>query len=139
MYKGKKNIGIRIFFLALFVSYFADINFFTHNHIINGVTIVHSHFSYNTPDSSSPDTPQNHNHSNNALNLISHAAVWIAVLLQAPEISCTASICNIRTLPTSGSEKSGNSLSAGTSNQLYPKFIIQPLKQTNYCRGKMRK
>ncbi len=95
MYKGKKNIGIRIFFLALFVSYFADINFFTHNHIINGVTIVHSHFSYNTPDSSSPDTPQNHNHSNNALNLISHAAVWIAVLLQAPEISCTASICNI--------------------------------------------
>lgn len=95
MYKGKKNICIRIFFLALFVSYFADINFFTHNHIINGVTIVHSHFSYNTPDSSSPDTPQNHNHSNNALNLISHAAVWIAVLLQAPEISCTASICNI--------------------------------------------
>ena len=95
MYKGKKNIGIRIFFLALFVSYFADINFFTHNHIINGVTIVHSHFSYNTPDSSSPDTPQNHNHSNNALNLISHAAVWIAVLLQAPEISCTSPICNI--------------------------------------------
>ncbi len=95
MYKGKKNIGIRIFFLALFVSYFADINFFTHNHIINGVTIVHSHFSYNTPDSTSPDHPQNHSHSNSALNLISHAAVWMAVLLQAPEISCTALICNI--------------------------------------------
>ena len=30
--------------LALFLSYYADITLFRHSHIINGVTIVHSHF-----------------------------------------------------------------------------------------------
>lgn len=29
--------------LLLFVVYYVDIHFFTHTHIINGVTIVHSH------------------------------------------------------------------------------------------------
>lgn len=29
--------------LLLFVGYYADVNFFSHAHIINGVTIVHSH------------------------------------------------------------------------------------------------
>lgn len=29
--------------LLLFVGYYVDINFFVHSHIINGVTIVHSH------------------------------------------------------------------------------------------------
>lgn len=29
--------------LLLFVGYYADVNFFSHSHIINGVTIVHSH------------------------------------------------------------------------------------------------
>lgn len=29
--------------LLLFVGYYADVNFFAHAHIINGVTIVHSH------------------------------------------------------------------------------------------------
>ncbi len=30
--------------LLLFVGYYVDINFFCHSHIVNGVTIVHSHF-----------------------------------------------------------------------------------------------
>lgn len=29
--------------LLLFVGYYVDVNFFVHAHIINGVTIVHSH------------------------------------------------------------------------------------------------
>lgn len=29
--------------LLLFVAYYVDVNFFAHVHIINGVTIVHSH------------------------------------------------------------------------------------------------
>ena len=60
MQKVKKHTGIRIFFLVLFWGYFADITFFTHSHIIHGVTIVHSHFSCPIPankdtQSSRPD------------------------------------------------------------------------------------
>lgn len=29
--------------LLLFVGYFVDVNFFCHSHIVNGVTIIHSH------------------------------------------------------------------------------------------------
>lgn len=29
--------------LLLFLSYYVDVNFFVHSHIINGVTVVHSH------------------------------------------------------------------------------------------------
>ena len=35
---------ISTFLLVLFVTYYVDISFFEHTHIINGVTIVHSHF-----------------------------------------------------------------------------------------------
>lgn len=31
------------FLLALFLSYYANITFFQHGHVVNGVTIVHSH------------------------------------------------------------------------------------------------
>ena len=34
--------------VALFVSYYADITFFSHAHIINGATIVHSHIHANS-------------------------------------------------------------------------------------------
>jgi len=33
-----------LFLLVLFVVYYGSINLFYHTHIINGVTIVHSHF-----------------------------------------------------------------------------------------------
>lgn len=29
--------------LLLFVGYYVDVNFFCHSHIVNGVTIIHSH------------------------------------------------------------------------------------------------
>ena len=45
---GQKKYHIRqiisTFLLVLFVTYYVDITFFEHTHIINGVTIVHSHF-----------------------------------------------------------------------------------------------
>lgn len=88
MYKVKKHIGIRIFFLALFLSYFADITFFTHSHIVNGVTIVHSHYSCGK-QSSQNDAPEKHTHSGNALTLISQAAAWIAIILSMPELVAT--------------------------------------------------
>jgi hypothetical protein len=46
-WKGKKyriRQIISTFFLILFVLYYINITFFEHTHIINGVTIVHSHF-----------------------------------------------------------------------------------------------
>lgn len=85
MIRAKRHIGIRIFFLALFLSYYADITFFTHSHIINGVTIVHSHFSYGSSSDNSGN-PQRHSHSNLSLTLIAQASLWTAVLLQVPEI-----------------------------------------------------
>ena len=85
MQKVKKHTGIRIFFLALFLGYFADITFFTHSHITHGVTIVHSHFSCPIPankdtQSSRPD------HSANALILIAHAQMWHSLVQTSPEI-----------------------------------------------------
>lgn len=95
MHRAKKHIGIRIFFLALFLSYFTDITFFTHSHIINGVTIVHSHFFCETSSASKPEQPQSHSHSANALTLISHVTSWTAVLLQTPEVPSVSLISTI--------------------------------------------
>lgn len=80
----KKNIGVRIFLLALFLSYFSDITFFTHSHIIQGMTIVHSHFSFGS--SSKPDQPVSHSHSNQALALLAQASTWTAVVQPTPVI-----------------------------------------------------
>lgn len=85
MYKVKKHIGIRIFFLALFLSYFADITFFTHSHIINGSTIVHSHY-FPGYSSTKDNKPAKHTHTENALTLISQASNWNATMQELPEI-----------------------------------------------------
>lgn len=79
MHKVKKHIGIRILFLVLFLGYFADISFFTHVHIVHGVTIVHSHYSYG--DHSQKNTDKTgHTHSESALTLIQHATSWVALV-----------------------------------------------------------
>jgi len=57
----KVKNSIRYFLLILFVSYAAGITLFTHSHVINGVTIVHSH-PYNK------DVP--HSHSTVELDLL---------------------------------------------------------------------
>ena len=36
--------GAASLMLLLFVGYYVDVNFFCHSHLVNGVTIVHSHF-----------------------------------------------------------------------------------------------
>ncbi len=42
----KENIihYLSALFLVLFLSYYAGITFFRHSHILNGATIIHSHF-----------------------------------------------------------------------------------------------
>jgi len=54
--------------LSLFLAYLAGTSCFLHTHIVNGVTIVHSHF-YNSP---SEDTGErnSHQHSTSELTLI---------------------------------------------------------------------
>ena len=85
MHKTKKHISIRIFFLALFLSYFADITFFTHSHIVNGATIIHSHYTFGEHPSKS-GKQQGHTHNANALTLISQATSWCAIFQALPEV-----------------------------------------------------
>ena len=42
MTKTKKILSF--FFVALFMSYYAGTTFFSHSHIINGISTAHSHF-----------------------------------------------------------------------------------------------
>ena len=44
MCRENVNKLIHLFLLALFLSYYGSITFFSHYHVVNGVTIVHSHF-----------------------------------------------------------------------------------------------
>lgn len=44
MRRENVNKLIHLFLLALFLSYYGSITFFSHYHVVNGVTIVHSHF-----------------------------------------------------------------------------------------------
>ncbi|MDR3141864.1 MAG: hypothetical protein LBU37_09100 [Tannerellaceae bacterium] len=52
------------FLMLMFATYYVDVTFFQHSHIINGVTIVHSHF-HNKAH------PQSGTHSANELTMIS--------------------------------------------------------------------
>lgn len=54
---------LRYFIPILFISYLAGITLFTHSHVVNGVTIVHSHpFNKDT----------NHSHTTTEFQLIHH-------------------------------------------------------------------
>lgn len=58
-------VPLRMFFLGIFVLYALSINFFFHSHVINGVTIVHSH-----PYSANDDGEPIHSHTVAELQLI---------------------------------------------------------------------
>lgn len=52
--------------LILFTGYFGSVTFFSHNHIVDGIQIVHSH----PYKSQSGDNQTGHNHTNNGFALI---------------------------------------------------------------------
>ncbi len=56
--------------LSIFVFHYASINFFSHTHIINGVTIVHSHIYNSSAESKSSKSENRHSHTANELTLI---------------------------------------------------------------------
>jgi len=71
MYFGSKHtIGtgklLSVLLLILFLGYYSSITFFTHIHIINGVTIVHSHPFNSDKGGESSNSP----HSNKELQII---------------------------------------------------------------------
>lgn len=71
----KKITGYFLF--MLFCGYFASITFFPHYHVVDGVTIVHSH----PYKSQSGDIPVNHNHSKDVFVLIQFISHFIATAL----------------------------------------------------------
>lgn len=85
MRKEKRNINIRIFLLALFVSYFVGVTFFSHQHIVDGVVIVHSHFT-KQPFSNPSDQLPDHEHNTQAIHLIASISSWITDLIEQPEL-----------------------------------------------------
>ena len=71
MHLGPKHtIGtgksLSVLLLILFLGYYSSITFFTHSHIINGVTIVHSHPFNSDKGGESSNSP----HSNKELQII---------------------------------------------------------------------
>jgi hypothetical protein len=77
-----KRIGINqiyrkllgYFLLIFFCGYLGSITFFPHTHIIDGITVVHSH-----PYKSNPESNQvNHDHSKNGFLLIQFVTNFIA-------------------------------------------------------------
>ena len=83
------------FLLTLFCGYFASITFFSHAHIADGVTIVHSH----PYKSHSGNIPFNHNHSKEGflfIQFISHFKATAPIIFCG--IAIFGKILNIRIL-----------------------------------------
>lgn len=68
----RRHFALALMLLSIFVFHYASINFFSHTHIINGVTIVHSHIYRSTPDKDNNASKSNpgHTHTANELTLI---------------------------------------------------------------------
>jgi len=74
-----KNLSINIskyFFLLLFLGFFGSITLFRHAHVVDGITIVHSH-PFKNDKSGNPS----HNHSSNGYQLIHLLANFALIIL----------------------------------------------------------
>lgn len=65
---------VKVIFLTLFICYAGSITFFFHSHIINGVTIVHSH-PYKADEKGKPL----HTHTGSEIQLIQFLSSWHSV------------------------------------------------------------
>lgn len=68
------NRSVATLLLIIFATYFVNITLFTHHHIVDGVTIVHSHFS----TQEHKDDASSHSHTESELTLISTLSQFIA-------------------------------------------------------------
>jgi len=65
MINKKVKAALRIILPVIFIAYACSVTFFTHTHIVNGVTIVHSH-PFLTDENGNPD----HDHTPAEIQLI---------------------------------------------------------------------
>lgn len=77
MCRENVNKLIHLFLLALFLSYYGSITFFSHYHVVNGVTIVHSHFFCGHADA---DGKADHTHSPKELTLIAYLTTFVTLI-----------------------------------------------------------
>lgn len=70
MYYTKRHIAIALVLLSVFVFNYTSMNFFSHAHIINGVTIVHSHIYKSSTESKTTKSNTGHTHTSSELTLI---------------------------------------------------------------------
>jgi len=68
---------MRCFLLILFLGYYGNITLFTHIHILNGVTIVHSH----PFNSGTEKNPIKHQHTENGFLLIQFLSHFLTTVL----------------------------------------------------------
>lgn len=80
MCRENVNKLIHLFLLALFLSYYGSITFFSHYHVVNGVTIVHSHFFCGHADA---DGKADHTHSPKELTLIAYLTTFVTLISAA--------------------------------------------------------
>lgn len=76
-----KKLSIKIskyFFLVIFLGFFGSVTFFNHSHIVNGLTIVHSH-----PFKSDINGKPNHNHTGTGFLLVNFLANFVATAVFA--------------------------------------------------------
>lgn len=74
--------GIKIALPVIFILYFISITFFTHSHVVNGVTIVHSH-----PYASNADGSPMHEHTGAEIQLIQFLTTFHSVGLEVSNFS----------------------------------------------------
>ena len=80
MRRENLNKLIHLSLLVLFLSYYGSITFFSHYHVVNGVTIVHSHFFCGHTDS---DGQAGHTHSPKELTLIAYLTNFVTLISAA--------------------------------------------------------
>ncbi len=74
MIDNKAKKIIKIILPVIFIIYASSITFFTHTHVINGVTIVHSH-----PFQSGDDGMPSHTHTGAEIQLIHTLSTFFSV------------------------------------------------------------
>lgn len=89
MHRENVNKMIHLFLLVLFLNYYGSITFFSHYHVVNGVTIVHSHFFCGHTDT---DGQANHAHTSKELTLITYLTTFVTLISATLVVQASFSI-----------------------------------------------
>ncbi len=79
MIKSKAIKYFEVLLLIIFIGYYSGVTMFYHTHVINGVTVVHSHPFMNLGNSSGH--PIKHTHSQNSLGFIQFVTHFVSTIV----------------------------------------------------------